>query len=348
MAAFLLILSLCAADPPAVLGWQPATEGGREYLIQLAPETLDQLRQGYAVCGTMPLPGGGTASYRITAGRGDLPRRDGESASAGRVNTAERTAGEPSGRWAAPATSQPMSSATGGSPASSGDRRDASATARGTLRIEDLPDALNPMPRSVEPAAATSRLGDLPPLERSASAGIGAAAQRSDQEYRPPGVGSGAGDAFAPRAASDIAKPTNASVPPPASAERSDSPPRPLLPISDIDRGTARPPERSTGTAAAAPSAMPNRGGGAAPFGSAGPTNRPSERPPGTASFGNQSLEAASSASQAVVAPEAKPWGTLVFVGALLFASLGLNFFLGWTAWDYRRRCESLTTTQNR
>lgn len=334
MAVFLLVLSICAADPPAVIGWQPTPEGGREYLIQLAPETLDKLRQGYDVCGTLPLPGGGKASCRVTAQRGDRPRSDGEVTSARRVTTDEPIADAPSAGWATPATNRATS------PATAGNRWDASAAATGVRRIEDMPDAASPSMA----AATTSRWSDLPPLERSDSTQIGKTVRGNDQEYRPPGVGAPAGDALAPRPPFDAARPTSTVLPPPISTERSESPMRPLLPISDIDRGTARPLERSTGAAAATPSAPSGAGGATAPLGSAGATNRPPE----TTSMGNQPPVAASSADPTVPSSEAKPWGTLVFVGALLFASLGLNVFLGWTAWDYRRRCETLTIGQDR
>ncbi len=346
MAALLLFVSMFAVDPPAVLGWQPASEGGREYLIQIAPETLEQLRQGAAVRGTLPLPGGGSAYYRVTVGRGAVPRRDGESTTTGRISAEEPMAGGSSGRWAAPAAAEATSAETAGPPGSAGSRSDVPQPAAGARRIEDLPDALSPKLRSVEPGTAASRLGDLPPLERSDSVKIGATAQRNDQEYRPPGVGFGAADAITPRASAEPAKPADA-VGPPTSAERGGSPPRPLLPISDIDRATVKPSERSTNAPAATPLAMPNAAGDAASVGSGGPTNRTPERPPSTAPSGNQPPETATSAGQTIAAPETKPWGTLVFVGALLFASLGLNFFLGWTAWDYRRRCESLTMAKN-
>jgi hypothetical protein len=42
----------------------------------------------------------------------------------------------------------------------------------------------------------------------------------------------------------------------------------------------------------------------------------------------------------APVAP-AKPWLPLWLTLLGLFASLGANVFLGWIAWDFRRRCQS-------
>ena len=46
----------------------------------------------------------------------------------------------------------------------------------------------------------------------------------------------------------------------------------------------------------------------------------------------------------AAVSPEqpAKPWLALTFALFGLFASLGGNFYLGWIAWDMRKRCETL------
>lgn len=328
MAVFLLVLSMCAADPPAVLGWQPAPAGGREYLIQLAPETLDQLRQGYAVLGTLPLPGGGVASYRITAGRSEVPRRDGEITTAGRVTTDDPPSGASSAGWATSGVEQ------ANRPAAAENRPNASAAGAAVRRIEDMPDAPSP-----STAAGAARWNDLPPLGRSDLAKTGATSQRDEQEYRPPGVGPTAGDAVAPRVPSDATRPTNTVVPPLATTDRNAPPSRSLLPIADNDRGSAKPLERPAGGAAAAPSPPTGPGGAAAPLGSTGPTNRPAETTPAA----NQPSDAVASAGPPTPTAEAKPWGTLVFVGALLFASLGLNVFLGWTAWEYRRRCESLT-----
>lgn len=336
MVVFMVVLSLCAADPPAVLGWQPASEGGREYLIQLAPETLDQLRRGAAVRGTMPLPGGGVAAYRITAGSGNVPRRDGEMTTAGRVTADEQIVGESSGRWAAPAADQPTAPGAGGASATAGDRRDVSAAEKGTRRIEDLPDALMPVVRSTEPAAATTgRWGDLPPLDRVGVSERPSGRRRTDQEYRPPDNDPRA--SVAPLPQESAATPSYSPVDPrptsgvvPSSAtERRDTNMPPLLPLPDTVRAAAKPAERPPATVPATVS-QPSPPGGAIP------------------QTGSQPSSAASSVGQAAVPLEAKPWGTLVFVGALLFASLGLNLFLGWTAWEYRRRCESLTITQNR
>ncbi|MEE8452674.1 MAG: hypothetical protein V3R99_12190 [Thermoguttaceae bacterium] len=38
----------------------------------------------------------------------------------------------------------------------------------------------------------------------------------------------------------------------------------------------------------------------------------------------------------------AKPWGTLIATSFALFASFGLNLYLGWIAVDFRRRCRTL------
>jgi hypothetical protein len=46
----------------------------------------------------------------------------------------------------------------------------------------------------------------------------------------------------------------------------------------------------------------------------------------------------------AAASPEqpARPWLPLTFALFGLFASLGGNFYLGWIAWDMRRRCQTL------
>lgn len=342
MVALLMMLCACAVDPPAVIGWQPAPEGGREYLIQLAPETLEQLRQGYAVRGTMPLPGGdGEAYYRVTAGRGELPRRDGLSTTAGRVNADQPAGPSASTRWATPPTNRQEAA-----PAA-GNRWDASRSAAGARRIEDMPDALMPVPRAVEPAAATtSRWGDLPPLERSGTAEGSSPPRRSEQEYRPPSLDPRGEGASLPRSPADLPRSTPAAAPSATATERRDANVPPLLPISDIDRATAKPVDRSAASPGL-PSPPPLGAAGVSPSRPASSSAATAAPEPASPSPASQPA-ATSGAGQQAAQPEAKPWGVLVFVGALLFASVGLNFFLGWTAWDYRRRCEALTIGQER
>jgi len=51
---------------------------------------------------------------------------------------------------------------------------------------------------------------------------------------------------------------------------------------------------------------------------------------------------AAQAPAAALPEQPAKPWLALTFALFGLFASLGGNFYLGWIAWDMRKRCQTL------
>jgi hypothetical protein len=68
------VMLLAAAALGIDYGWQPRDEGGLEYLIQIEPELLDALRAGEAIRSDLPPALRHVRSYRITVGRGELPR----------------------------------------------------------------------------------------------------------------------------------------------------------------------------------------------------------------------------------------------------------------------------------
>ncbi len=57
------------------LGWQPAEEGGLEFVIQIEPELLDDLREGRAVVNEIPPDLRGIRRFRIVVGDQPIPRR---------------------------------------------------------------------------------------------------------------------------------------------------------------------------------------------------------------------------------------------------------------------------------
>jgi hypothetical protein len=70
--ASLLVLLCCGVD----VGWQPSTDGGMEYIIQISPEELQNLRPGDILAASDVPPNlPPIRTYRIVVGSGPLPRR---------------------------------------------------------------------------------------------------------------------------------------------------------------------------------------------------------------------------------------------------------------------------------
>ncbi len=67
-------LLLAAAVVGVDYGWQPRPDGGFEYIIQLEPEALDALRAGQDIRSEVPPFLRSVSAYRLTTGRGTLPR----------------------------------------------------------------------------------------------------------------------------------------------------------------------------------------------------------------------------------------------------------------------------------
>ncbi|MCE5267616.1 MAG: hypothetical protein LLG00_07005 [Planctomycetaceae bacterium] len=55
-------------------GWQPAPQGGTEYIIQIPPESLAALRDGQALASDVRPEAGEIRSFRVVLGTGSLPQ----------------------------------------------------------------------------------------------------------------------------------------------------------------------------------------------------------------------------------------------------------------------------------
>lgn len=66
----MVVLSTVGVD----VGWQPLVGGGFEYIIQIEPETLESLKAGQDITSYIPPDLRGVRQYRITVGRGPVPR----------------------------------------------------------------------------------------------------------------------------------------------------------------------------------------------------------------------------------------------------------------------------------
>lgn len=73
MVGSVLYVALVALGVDA--GWQPLPDGGLEYIIQIEPHLLGQLRQNEEIISDLDPEAKGVRSVRIRVGTGDLPRR---------------------------------------------------------------------------------------------------------------------------------------------------------------------------------------------------------------------------------------------------------------------------------
>lgn len=70
----LIYAAMAAATMGVDVGWQPAPDGGLEYIIQIEPETLEQLRNGQELAVGIRPELRDVRRYRIIVGDGPLPR----------------------------------------------------------------------------------------------------------------------------------------------------------------------------------------------------------------------------------------------------------------------------------
>lgn len=68
------LICLAVAALGIDVGWQRLPEGGVQYLIQIAPETLESLKAGQAIESDIPPTVKDIRGYRITVGNKQLPR----------------------------------------------------------------------------------------------------------------------------------------------------------------------------------------------------------------------------------------------------------------------------------
>jgi len=68
------ILWIAVAALGVDVGWQPLSEGGVQYLIQIEPHALEALRSGEVIQSDVPPGVDDVRGYRITVGTEQLPR----------------------------------------------------------------------------------------------------------------------------------------------------------------------------------------------------------------------------------------------------------------------------------
>ena len=68
-----VLVCLSAAVLGVDFGWQPLTDGGVEYIIQIEPQMLDSLQDGESLSSALPAFGHNIRRYRIVVGTAELP-----------------------------------------------------------------------------------------------------------------------------------------------------------------------------------------------------------------------------------------------------------------------------------
>lgn len=68
-----VLVCLSAAVLGVDFGWQPLTDGGIEYIIQIEPQMLDSLQEGQSLSSALPSSGHNIRRYRIVVGTAELP-----------------------------------------------------------------------------------------------------------------------------------------------------------------------------------------------------------------------------------------------------------------------------------
>ncbi|HEY1067968.1 MAG TPA: hypothetical protein VGE52_17725 [Pirellulales bacterium] len=136
-----LIVYAAAAVLAVDTGWQPAPDGGLEYIIQVEPQLLDLMRDGQVIQSEIPADLQGVRRYRIQVGTEPLPR-------VGLPTTAARPTDPPLGNEPAPVVE--------GAP----------------VVVEPAPSAESPLP-SARPLSPPAPLRSIvPPAEAAAPASV--------------------------------------------------------------------------------------------------------------------------------------------------------------------------------
>lgn len=313
------LLAIVAASVVGVdVGWQPITDGGLEYIIQIEPQLLDTLRDGKDLTSELP-PGFNVRRYRITVGNAVLPH------DAGQLEAAQNTADQ---NTAAQKISDPPATAT--------DSNTHDASPKDPSSQDDAPPQSDLQPTGPKASApddpGTQPAGEPTPADRQSDSdpepirrdggpfgltigGDASAAERTEPSALPG------------RASDDISAHDKANV-----DRSSDS--------FDTARGNG-----SAGDAEPAAQTPPR---------ALDPDSTPS-LPPRT--FNDDQLKsavhnasklpvpAASPSDDVAVHPQdeqPKPWLVLVLTGLGLCVSVGGNAYLGWVAWGARMRYREL------
>lgn len=71
-----VLVLVCSAALGIEVGWRPLPDGGLEYLVQIEPELLETLREGQVLQSDVPPQLRDIRRWRISVGRGRLPRQE--------------------------------------------------------------------------------------------------------------------------------------------------------------------------------------------------------------------------------------------------------------------------------
>lgn len=337
-------------------GWQPSADGQLEYIIQIEPGLLEDLKNGEEIVSEIAPEARGVRRFRIRVGEGNVPRighlQPGTATRSLTSNPSDPPAGSTgAGEVLPPGGSEPRNSFGSGANGT-GDIFGPD----GFLNLPPPPPLLGADGKSsvlVRPGSSSSATGSsvLPPAGRSDGSldldsppGSGGATgalgdwrlNSTDAEITPPSTGG----VYPPRD-EESSFPTGPSVPAGPTYDDHLTPPensRPVRPVPSPSTDSSTPnPIRfgRSGIMAPAAGGATSRSDGAATV-------------PVSAETDNSDLLAqVSDADAASLKPEIdeetaksleKPWTPLVLTSLALFASLAANVYLGWVALGIYRR----------
>ncbi len=348
-----ILLLVATAALGVDVGWEPLSDGGVEYIIQIEPQWLDSLAKDHDVSSDLPV-GLDVRRFRITVGTRQLPR----------IMPAA-----PAARPIADRTSDTRRSQPAGPPPSAGSAPLAPIASGGNPNLAVGAEMGVPQPIAQPPLskAATAPAGADPTLAAPTVAGPANAAPTAGSTSGP-ALGPAMGPALEPPAA--IADRQRAAVS--RALDDPNAPGRnplaettqPKLPTDGLIAGNGPPrtldPDPTSEQLAEYKATQHEaqrqneRGAGSEHAGvlQPGSDRAAGENPAGghavsqfgasqsTASTAHEPVEGA--AKTAGEAPAEKPWPAMMGAVTMLLVSISANVYLAWVAWESRLRYREL------
>ena len=318
-------ICLCAAAWLTDFGWQTNDRGEVEYIVQIEPDLLEDLRRGEEIVSEIPPELTNVRRVRIRVGTGAVPRGNADAA-AGKApasplaglpappssnsdsappptGNADENEMEPppllprGGAFEPPPATPTRQDSRGGAFESPPAAPDNSEPRGGAFPIErNDATKLQPIPRAPGAKSLTERLSEKLDASSSPESPMRPASHveptsSADNSSSPSRVGSRSEEGVEPSTKESHAVPIS----------RTDKKASPVTEQNEVTDGTS--PRRSVAVS---------------------PSRRPKSKPASTSS------------------ETSRPWGTLFVTSLLLFASIGLNIYLGWVTFGAVQRYREL------
>ncbi len=352
--AVLVSLAVISVD----YGWQPASDGQLEYIIQIEPALLEGLKNGDEIASEIVPEARGVRKFRIRVGSGPVPKIGHlQNSTVPRSLTTPapyNSRGESGSSVLPPMNDMGSSSLPSSSGGNSNEFRPdgflnlppppalLGIDGKSSILVRPSGSATGSQPygdRGNPPSNFTNSLQDLapPPVASDLSSGA----------WQPPGITGPdnsippGGGVFPPRIDDGSSPADNGNMVLPPNDER------PVRPIPSPSPDSDAPDPIRFGQSGIRPPAA----GDTAMHGNTRPASSSQDRAGSTKDTSNL-LASASDADAAALKPtidaetaeqlEAKPWTPLVLTSLALFASLAANFYLGWIAVGIYRRYQDM------